>query len=155
MGDLALSFAGGLFTGLAIAAVFWLFRPRRLMMMTPAPGVSLPAPAVLSTACANGVLTVTCNIGAAPAGLKLCGVYVAVYDNQPTAVPSDPTGVAGVVRFNPGAALNYTLPAGLNGPTDWVVVWAEYCGTSPSAAFSYNTCPAVQQKPGPVIDTGA
>lgn len=147
MGDFVLAFAGGLLTGLALAAAFWLFGPQRRLMM--APGVMFPEPVVVSATCANGVLTVDATPGAAPAGMKLCGVHVKVYDDQPTAIPSDPSTVPGAVRYDPGAALDYKLPAGLNGPKDWVVVWAEYCGAAASAAFSYDTCPEVPQKPVP------
>lgn len=101
--------------------------------------VDIPQPGIGTITCRNGAIQFTVSAPATVDNLTLTAIYVMVYDAPPVPIPAAPP--AGAASFGPGGAVTYTLPGGLTGPTDYVVVWAQYTGYS-VRGMVFNTCPS-------------
>src|SRR5262249_26399295 len=100
--------------------------------------ISLPQPDILSVACqSDGTLLINVSTVPTVQNLTLVHLYTFVYDVLPNPIPDVPP--SGAFCFNPASTLVQPLPNNLFGPTDFVVVWAEYGGFS-NRSFEYATC---------------
>ncbi|HJZ55013.1 MAG TPA: hypothetical protein VKE74_08640 [Gemmataceae bacterium] len=125
-----LAFAGGLLLGVLVTVLF----VKKIVKSF----VELPPPDITQVTCLSGG-SIQIDGSASPTvdNLTLAGLYSEVYDVLPTTIP--PTPPATAVYHGTSFPLFRTLPSGLSGPTDYVVVWAEYSGYR-SRTYEYSSC---------------